>query len=83
MIQRLHKKSGITATKNEIALIKNRLQELEFNTQAAANAYKKTHKVKPGTKITVKSKKSKNNKQKKIRIKHQITNKKDNESNSK
>lgn len=40
-------------TEQEIAFIKNRLQELEFTHQASFDAYKKTHKVRPDTKVTI------------------------------
>ena len=62
-LQEIYEMNAIAGTQltkeQEIELIKNRLQELEFATQAAADAYKKSHKVKPGTKITVKAKKDK------------------------
>jgi len=59
-VKAMNKIAGTQLTKEqEIELIKNRLQELEFATQAAADAYKKSHKVKPDTKITVKAKKDK------------------------
>lgn len=37
----------------EISFIKNRLQELEFTHQASFDAYKKTHKMRPDTKVTI------------------------------
>jgi hypothetical protein len=37
----------------EIAFIKNRLQELEFTHQASFDAYKKTHKMRPDTKVKI------------------------------
>jgi hypothetical protein len=40
-------------TEQEIAFIKQRLSELEFNSQKELDAYKKSHKVRPGTKLTV------------------------------
>jgi len=43
--------SDLAALRNK----KKEVDEMEFATQAAADAYKKAHKVKPGTKITVKS----------------------------
>jgi len=62
-LQEIYEMNAIAGTQltkeQEIELIKNRLQELEFTTQTAADAYKKSHKVKPGTKITVKAKKDK------------------------
>jgi len=37
----------------EIAFIKNRLQELEFTHQASFDAYKKNHKMRPDTKVKI------------------------------
>lgn len=40
-------------TEQEIALIKQRLQELEFGTQKAFDTYKKNHDMRPDTKVKV------------------------------
>jgi len=40
----------------EIAFIKNRLQELEFTHQASFDAYTKNHKMRPDTKVTISGK---------------------------
>jgi hypothetical protein len=40
-------------TEQEIAFIKNRLQELEFTHQASFDAYTKNHKMRPDTKVTI------------------------------
>ena len=53
-IKAMNKIAGTQMTvEQEIAFIKNRLEELEFTHQASFDAYKKTHKVRPDTKVTI------------------------------
>lgn len=53
-IKAMNKIAGTQLTKEqEIAIIKHRLQELEFGTQKAFDAYKKNHDMRPDTKVTV------------------------------
>lgn len=53
-IKRVNELAGTQLTKEqEIAWIKNRLQELEFKHQASFDAYKKRHKMRPDTKVTI------------------------------
>jgi len=53
-VKRINELAGTKLTKEqEIAFIKNRLQELEFTHQASFDAYKKNHKLKPDTKVTI------------------------------
>jgi hypothetical protein len=53
-IKEMNKIAGTQMTKEqEISFIKNRLNELEFNSQKELDDYKKNHKVRPGTKLTV------------------------------
>lgn len=53
-IKAMNKIAGTQMTKEqEIAFIKNRLQELEFGTQQAFDDYKKNHDMRPDTKVKV------------------------------
>jgi len=53
-IKAMNKIAGTQLTKEqEIAIIKNRLQELEFGTQKAFDTYKKNHDMRPDTKVKV------------------------------
>ena len=53
-IKRVNELAGTQLTKEqEIALIKTRLQELEFSHQASFDAYKKNHKMRPDTKVKI------------------------------
>jgi hypothetical protein len=55
-IKAMNKIAGTKMTKEqEISFIKNRLNELEFNSQKELDAYKKNHNVRPGTKLKVRS----------------------------
>jgi len=50
----MNKLAGTQMTKEqEINFIRERLNELEFNSQKELDAYKKSHKVRKGTKLTV------------------------------
>ena len=53
-VKAMNKIAGTQMTKaQEIAFIKNRLQELEFTNQASFDAYKDNHKLKPDTKVKI------------------------------
>jgi hypothetical protein len=53
-VKAMNKIAGTELTKEqEIAFIKNRLSELEFSHQASFDAYKKTHKMRPDTKVKI------------------------------
>lgn len=55
-IKAMNKIAGTQMTsEQEIAFIKQRLSELEFNSQKELDAYKKSHNVRPGTKLKVRS----------------------------
>ncbi len=58
-VKAMNEIAGTQMTKEqEIKFIKDRLQELEFGTQAAFDTYKKQHKMKPDTKVTIAGKKT-------------------------
>jgi hypothetical protein len=53
-VKAMNKLAGTQMTKEqEINFIRERLNELEFNSQKELDAYKKSHKVRKGTKLTV------------------------------
>lgn len=53
-VKAMNRIAGTQMTKEqEIAFIKNRLNELEFSHQASFDAYKKTHKMRPDTKVKI------------------------------
>jgi hypothetical protein len=53
-VKAMNKIAGTQMTKEqEIAFIKTRLNELEFTHQASFDAYKKTHKMRPDTKVKI------------------------------
>jgi uncharacterized membrane protein YgcG len=53
-VKAMNKIAGTQMTKEqEIAFIKTRLNELEFSHQASFDAYKKTHKMRPDTKVKI------------------------------
>jgi hypothetical protein len=55
-IKEMNKIAGTQMTKEqEISFIKNRLNELEFDSQKELDAYKKAHKVRKGTQLKVRS----------------------------
>ena len=56
-VKAMNKIAGTQMTvEQEIAFIKNRLQELEFTHQASFDAYTKNHKMRPDTKVTISGK---------------------------
>ncbi|MFZ9376939.1 MAG: hypothetical protein ACO25K_07420, partial [Candidatus Fonsibacter ubiquis] len=53
-VKAMNEIAGTQMTKEqEIKFIKDRLQELEFGTQAAFDTYKKNHKMRPDTKVKI------------------------------
>ena len=53
-VKAMNKIAGTLLTREqEIAFIKNRLQELEFTHQASFDAYRKNHKMRPDTKVKI------------------------------
>lgn len=53
-VKAMNEVAGTQLTKEqEIAFIKDRLQELEFGTQKAFDTYKKSHNMRPDTKVKV------------------------------
>ena len=53
-VKAMNKVAGTQMTKEqEINFIRERLNELEFDSQKELDAYKKSHKVRKGTKLTV------------------------------
>lgn len=55
-VKQMNRIAGTQMTKEqEIAFIKERLNELEFDSQKELDAYKKAHKVRKGTQLKVRS----------------------------
>lgn len=53
-VKAMNEVAGTQLTKEqEIAFIKNRLQELEFGTQKSFDTYKKSHNMRPDTKVKI------------------------------